>query len=368
MIARRIFSFGLMCSLFAVGGCSKKEAPTENTKEAVADKPASAPKEVSLNGAGATFPFPLYSKWMAEYNKLHPEVRINYQSIGSGGGIRQITAGTVDFGASDAPMTEEEEKKAPGKLVHIPTTIGAVAVSYNLPGVTAPLKLAEDVVVDIFRGKIKKWNDPRIAATNEGVKLPDQDIAVVHRSDGSGTTAVFTGYLASVSPEWKAEVGEGKSVKWPTGLGAKGNEGVTGQVKTTPGAVGYIELAYAKQNKLPMAAIKNRAGEFMEPKLEAVTAAGANATMPDTLHVSLWNQPGAGVYPIAAYTYLLVYEEAKDPTKGDALAKFAWWAIHDGQKFAAELEYAPLPESVIKKIEERLKQLKSNGKPILPAL
>ncbi len=369
MIARRIFSFGLMCSLFAVAGCGKKEAPTtESNKEAVGDKPASAPQEVSLNGAGATFPYPLYSKWMAEYNKLHPEVRINYQSIGSGGGIRQITAGTVDFGATDAPMSEEDAKKATGKLTHVPTTIGAVVVAYNVPGVTSTLKLAADVVVDIFLGKIKKWNDPRIVATNEGVKLPDQDISVVHRSDGSGTTAVFTGFLASVSPEFKEKVGEGKSVKWPTGLGAKGNEGVTGQVKTTPGAIGYTELAYASQNKLSVAAIKNQAGEFVEPKTEAITAAASGAQMPDSLTVSLANQPGPGVYPIAAYTYILVYEEAKDPAKGDALAKFLWWALHDGQKYAADLQYAPLPEQVVKKIEARLKELKSNGKNILPAL
>ncbi len=368
MIARRIFSLGLMCSLFAAAGCSKKEASPESTKEAVSDKPASGPQEVSLNGAGATFPYPLYSKWMAEYNKLHPEVRINYQSIGSGGGIRQITAGTVDFGATDAPMSEEDGKKASGKLVHIPTTIGAVVVAYNVPGVTSSLKLGADVVADIFLGKIKKWNDPRIAATNEGVKLPDQDIAVVHRSDGSGTSAVFTGFLAAVSPEWKEKVGEGKSVKWPTGLGAKGNEGVTGQVKTTPGAIGYTELAYASQNKLAVAAIKNQAGEFVEPKTEAITAAAAGAQMPDTLYVSLANQAGPGVYPIAAYTYLLVYEEAKDAAKGDALAKFVWWALHDGQKYAADLQYAPLPEPVVKKIEERLKQLKANGKAILPAL
>ncbi len=367
MIAQRIISLGTLCSLslLAFAGCGKKEGDSGANATAAVEK--KGPQEVSLNGAGATFPYPLYSKWMAEYNKLHPEVKINYQSIGSGGGIRQISAGTVDFGATDAPMSEADAKKAPAKLFHIPTTIGAVVVSYNLPGLGAPLKLGADVVADIYRGKITKWNDPRIAATNEGVKLPDQDIAVVYRSDGSGTSAVFTGFLASVSPEWKSEVGEGKSVKWPTGLGAKGNEGVTGQVKTTPGSIGYIELAYAAQNKLPMAAIKNQAGEFVEPKIEAISAAASGATMSDELTAALWNQPGAGVYPIAAYTYLLVYEDAKDAVKGDALGKFVWWALHDGQKFAAELQYAPLPEPVIKKIEDRLKQLKAGGKPIISA-
>ncbi len=353
MIARRIFSLGVMCSLLVAAGCGRKDAS------------GGADREVSLNGAGATFPYPLYSKWMAEYNKLHPEVRINYQSIGSGGGIRQITAGTVDFGATDAPMSEADEKKASGKLLHVPTTIGAVVVAYNVPGVTGTLRLAEDVVADIFLGKIKKWNDPRIVATNEGVQLPEQNIAVVHRSDGSGTTAVFTGFLAAVSPAWKSEVGEGKSVKWPTGLGAKGNEGVTGQVKTTPGSIGYTELAYASQNKLAVASIKNQAGEFVEPKTEAITAAASKATLPESLHTSLANQPGSGVYPIAAYTYILVYEEAKDPAKGEALAKFLWWALHDGQKYAASLQYAPLPENVILQVEARLKGLKAEGKPLL---
>ncbi len=364
MIARRIFSLGLVCSLLALAGCDKKES----SEGAPSDAKAPAAKEVSLQGAGATFPYPLYSKWMSEYHKLHPNVRINYQSIGSGGGIRQIVKETVDFGATDAPMKAKDAEKAPGKLHHIPTTIGAVVVAYNVPGVSQTLKLDPDVVADMFLGSVKKWNDPRIQATNEGVKLPDQDIAVVHRSDGSGTTAVFTDYLGAVSPDWKEKVGVGKSVKWPTGLGAKGNEGVTGQIKTTPGAVGYIELAYATQNKLTFAAIKNSAGEYVEPKIPAITAAAAGAGMPEELFTSLANPGGKDAYPIAAYTYILVYEDMKDPAKAEALAKFLWWAAHDGQKYAEQLHYAPLPEAVVKKIEARLKSLKSGQKVILSGL
>lgn len=346
----------LACMLLALG-CSRRESSEQNVQPG-------ATGEVSLNGAGATFPYPLYSKWMAEYNKLHPNVRINYQSIGSGGGIRQIVAGTVDFGATDTAMTQSEVQKAPGQLNHVPTTVGAVVVAYNV-GDLKGLKLSGDVLADIFLGKITKWNDPRIAADNPGASLPDQSISVVHRSDGSGTSAIFTEYLAAVSPEWKDKVGVGKSVRWPTGLGAKGNEGVTGQVKTTPGAIGYTETAYAQQNQLAVAAIKNRAGEFVEPKTEAISKAAETAQLSEDLHASLVDAEGAGVYPIAAYTYLLVYQEARDPAKGEALAKFLWWAIHDGQKYAAELHYAPLPANVTEKIETRLRNLKYEGKPLL---
>lgn len=363
-MTRRLFPLSLLCALLLVA-CGNKEQPSPAAGEEGKTAP---PKNVSIQGAGATFPYPLYSKWMSEYNKLNPAVRINYQSIGSGGGIRQIVKQTVDFGASDAPMKDEDAKDAPGPIHHIPTTIGAVVVAYNIPGVTQSLKLDADVVADIFLGKISKWNDARITATNEGVSLPDKEIAVVHRSDGSGTTSVFTDYLANVSSEWKEKVGAGKAVKWPTGLGAKGNEGVTGQVKTTPGAVGYIELAYATQNKFTYASIKNKAGTYSEPKIAAITAAGAGVTMPDELHVSLANPDGADAYPISAYTYILVYEDMKDPAKAEAVAKFLWWAIHDGQKFAEELHYAPLPEPVVKKVEARLKGLKSGGKVLLSSL
>jgi phosphate transport system substrate-binding protein len=354
----------LVLAALAALGCGKKGS---DSAPAGGASPSGA-SEVSLTGAGATFPFPLYSKWMSEYNKLFPGVKINYQSIGSGGGIRQVVAGTVDFGATDAPMKEEEAKSAPGKILHFPTTIGAVVVTYNVEGVTQNLKLTPDVLSAIFLGEIKKWNDPKIGALNEGVKLPAKDIAVVYRSDGSGTTAVFTDYLAAVSPTWKDKVGAGKSVKWPVGLGAKGNEGVTGQVKTTPGSIGYVEFAYATQNKLPTAEIQNKAGKFVPPSQEAASAAAAGVEMPDTLHVSIVNAAGEAAYPITSYTYLLVYEDTKDTAKGEALAKFLWWATHDGQKFAAALDYAPLPPAVVTKIEARLKTLKSGPKTFLTAL
>lgn len=320
---------------------------------------------IALNGAGATFPYPLYSKWMAEYNRHHPNVRINYQSIGSGGGIRQIVAQTVDFGATDAPMKDDEAKGAAGRILHVPTTVGAVVISYNLPEVKAALKLTPEALAGIFMGQIKKWNDPKLTATNPGSGLPDRPISVVYRTDGSGTTAVFTDYLAKVAPAFEGKVGVGKSVKWPVGLGAKGNEGVTGQVKTTPGSIGYVEIAYALQNKMPVATIQNKAGHFVEPKIESITAAAAGVEMPDTLHVSIADADGPSAYPIAAYTYILVYEDAKDATKGEALAKFLWWAAHDGQQFAAALHYAPLPVKVVAKIEARLKGLRSGEKKFL---
>ncbi len=357
LLVRRVL---LLLAVFALFACNKKES--DSAPAGAGPAPA---KDVSLTGAGATFPFPLYSKWMSEYNKLNPTVKINYQSIGSGGGIRQVVAGTVDFGASDAPMKAEEAKSAPGKLLHVPTTLGAVVVTYNVEGVTQGLKLTPDVLTGIFLGDIKKWNDAKIAGLNAGLKLPAKDIAVVYRSDGSGTTAVFTDYLAAVSPAWKEKVGAGKSVKWPVGLGAKGNEGVTGQIKTTPGSIGYIELAYATQNKLPTAEIQNKAGKYVAPSLEAVSAAAAGVEMPDELYVSIVNAAGEAAYPIASYTYLLVYEDAKDLAKGEALAKFLWWATHDGQKFASALDYAPLPPTVVQKIEARLKTLKSGPKALL---
>lgn len=356
MISRRALLPVLFATVLLPFGC--KSEPSTGAD----GKPGGA---VTLNGAGATFPYPLYSKWMSEYNRQHPDIRINYQSIGSGGGIRQITAGTVDFGASDAPMTPDEEKAAPSKLAHIPATLGAVVVTYNLEGQSAPLKLTPEALSGIFLGVITKWSDPKLADANPGAKLPDKDIAVVYRSDGSGTTAVFTDYLATVSPEFKDKVGAGKSVKWPKGLGAKGNEGVTGQVKTTPNTIGYVELAYATQNKLPTAAIKNKSGRFVEPSIDAITAAAAGVTMPDSLTVSLANPEGEAAYPIASFSYLLVHEDTKDAAKGRALARFIWWAVHDGQKLGKDLHYAPLPEPVVKKVEERLKALSSGGQKLL---
>lgn len=363
MFARRKLLVGLMFALVACKGNQPAEGTVAKAEGAA---PAAKKDEtVNLNGAGATFPYPLYSKWISEYNKLNPNVKINYQSIGSGGGIKQIIAGTVDFGATDAPMKEDESKGAPGKLFHIPATIGAVVVAYNVPEVTGTLRLSPEVLVDIYAGKIKKWNDAKIKADNVDAKLPAKDISVIYRTDGSGTTAVFTGYLAKISPEWKEKVGAAKSVNWPAGLGAKGNEGVTGQVKTTPYTIGYIERAYASQNKLPMAELKNKAGKFVAPSIEAMSAAADAVGMPNELFVSLADADGEAVYPITGYSYLLVYEDTKDAVKGEALAKYVWWGLHDGQKFSKDLDYAPIPAKVLSKVEARLKELRSGDKKLL---
>ena len=313
-----------------------------------------------VTGAGATFPFPLYSKWFSDYNKLRPEIRFNYQSIGSGGGIKQITERTVDFGASDAPMSDEELAKVQGGLQHVPTVLGAVVVTYNAP--IEGLKLTQETVAGLFLGTITKWNDPKLAQDNPGLKLPDTAVAVVHRSDGSGTTSIFTDYLAKVSPEWKAKVGAGKSVKWPAGLGAKGNEGVTGVVKSTPGAVGYVELAYAHQNKLPMASLRNHEGAFVAPTLESTSAAAAGAEMPADYRVSITDAKGKDAYPLASFTYLLVYKDQADSRKGEALLRFLWWAIHEGQATASSLDYAPLPKAVVARVEKTLGSLTVQGK------
>ena len=315
---------------------------------------------ILITGAGATFPNPLYSKWFSDYNKLHPDIRFNYQSIGSGGGIQQFTAGTVDFGATDAPMSAEEQAKAPD-AVHIPTVLGAVVVTYNAP--VQGLRLTPAVLADIFLGKITKWNDPRIAAVNPGTTLPDATIAVVRRSDGSGTTYVFTDYLSKVSPEWKEKAGTGKSVSWPVGLGGKGNEGVTGLIKQTPGSIGYVELAYANQNKLPTALLQNKDGNFVAPSIAATSAAAAGVTIPADYKVSVTNASGKDAWPIASFTYLLVHKDAKDKVKGEELVKFLWWAIHDGQATAAPLEYAPLPAAVVTMLQKTIQELTVQGKP-----
>src|SRR5215212_635399 len=284
---------------------------------------------VSLQGAGATFPAPLYQKWLSEYGNLHSNVKIDYQSIGSGGGIKQLKEQTVDFGASDAPMSDADLKSAPGEILHIPTVLGAVVITYNLEGVKQPLRFSSEVLADIFLGRLKKWNDPKIAADNAGVTLPANDLTVVHRSDSSGTSAVFTDYLSKVSPEWKEKVGSGTSPSWPVGLGGKGNEGVTGQVKNTPNTIGYVELAYAVQNKLPVAHIKNSSGNFIAPSIDSViaAAAGSAGSTPEDLRVSITNATGVQAYPISSYTYILVYKEQKDSTKGKALVDFLWWGI-----------------------------------------
>ncbi len=318
---------------------------------------ATASAQMMINGAGATFPYPIYSKWFDEYAKVDPSVRFNYQSIGSGGGQKQILAQTVDFGASDGPMSDDNLAKAPGKLLHIPTVAGADVVAYNLQGNPA-LKLDADAIAGIFLGQIKKWNDPEIKALNAGVTLPDQEIVVVHRSDGSGTTYIWTDYLSKISPEWKTKVGTNTSVNWPTGIGGKGNEGVAGQIKQTPGALGYVELIYAVQNKMPYAEIKNAVGEFVKPTLESVTAALATADIPDDFRFSMTNAPGKGAYPIAGATWLLVYQQQKDAAKGKKLVEFLKWSLTDGEKMAKDLQYAPLPESVQQRVLKRIDEIK----------
>ena len=338
--------------LAACGGSERKDG------QPAGSAPASRGGSVDLTGAGATFPYPLYSKWFADY-AAQTGVRINYQSIGSGGGIRQLSEGTVDFGASDSPMSDAELAKAKGgPVLHIPMVVGAVAVTYNLPGLEQPLHLSGPVLGDVFLGKITKWNDPRIAALNAGVPLPARDILVVHRSDGSGTTFIFTDYLTAASPAWKAGPGKGKEIEWPAGLGAKGNEGVAGQVKQTPGAIGYVELAYATQTKLPVAALQNVAGEFVAPTRESAMAAAAGAVEKlgaDTdYRISIVNPPGAGAYPIASFTWLLVYRSQRDSVKGRKLVDFVRWALDHGDSSAVALDYTPLPDAMAKQLETRL--------------
>jgi len=324
--------------------------------------------QMQLNGAGATFPYPIYSKWFSEYTKVDSSVQFNYQSIGSGGGIKQITEQTVDFGASDGPMSDEQLKAAPGHLLHFPTVMGAVVVTYNVAGVSTGLKFTPEAIAGIYLGKITKWNDPALTATNPGVNLPNQDIVVVHRADGSGTTYIFTDYLSKVSKDWDRKVGKGTSVNWPTGLGGKGNEGVTGLVKQSPNSIGYVELIYALSNELPFGDVKNQAGAFVKPSLESVTeaAAGYAASMPEDFRVVITNAPGATAYPISGMTWLLVYEKQKDATKGQKLVQFLDWMLHDGQKYAGDLHYAPLPKEVVAKEELALKRVtNSDNRPLL---
>ena len=324
---------------------------------AACSPPSAAVAQMLINGAGATFPYPLYSKWFDQYAEVDPSVRFNYQSIGSGGGQKQILAQTVDFGASDGPMSDENLAKAPGKILHLPTVAGAVVVTYNLPGISK-LKLDGPVIADIFQGKITKWNDKSLAALNPGLKLPDADVVVVHRSDGSGTSYIFTDYLSSVSRDWETRVGRNTSVKWPMGLGAKGNEGVAGQVKQLSGTIGYVELAYAHQNHLPAADIKNASGNFITPSVESVTAALGAAKIPDDFRFSMVNPPGEKAYPIAGATWLLAYEQQKDAEKGKKLVEFLNWALTKGEMAAASLDYAPLPPDVQKRVLERIKAIK----------
>jgi phosphate transport system substrate-binding protein len=312
----------------------------------------------TLNGAGATFPYPIYSKWFNEYHNLHSGVQINYQSIGSGGGIRQLTAGTVDFGASDGPMSDQQLTEAKFKIFHIPTVLGAVVPAYNVPGVQSELKFSPEVIANICLLKITNWNDKAIAADNPGVHLPDRQIVVVHRSDGSGTNYIFTDYLSKVSTEWKDQVGKGTSVKWPGGLGAKGNEGVAGMIRQMEGGFGYVELIYAIQNKIPYGSVKNSSGAWVKGSLESTTAAAAAVTnMPSDFRVSITNPQGKDAYPIASFTWLLVPAQFKEPSKGKVMLDFLNWMLDQGESMVSQLDYAPLPDTVKEKVRARIKEI-----------
>ncbi|MFZ1140617.1 MAG: phosphate ABC transporter substrate-binding protein PstS [Candidatus Sulfotelmatobacter sp.] len=315
--------------------------------------------QTTLNGAGATFPYPIYSKWFSEYHKIRSDVEVNYQSIGSGGGIRQVTSGTVDFGASDMPMTDKQLQEVKTKILNIPTVLGADVPAYNIPGVSGEVKFTPEALAGIFLGKISKWNDTAITSANPGINFPDKDIVVVHRSDGSGTTFIWTDYLSKVSPEWKSQVGADTSVKWPVGMGGKGNEGVAGYIRQLPGSVGYVELIYAIQNNIPYGSVRNSAGTFVKASLEGVTAAAASAPkMPADFRVSITNAPGKDAYPISSFTWLLIPAPSKDPAKGKILADFLNWMVTDGQKMTSALAYAPLPDNVVAKVKEAIKQVK----------
>jgi phosphate transport system substrate-binding protein len=322
----------------------------------------SALAQLTMTGAGATFPYPIYSKWFDEYAKVDPSVRFNYQSIGSGGGQKQILAQTIDFGASDGPMSDAKLAQAPGKILHIPTVAGAVVITYNLPGnATATLKLDGPTIANIFLGNVTKWNDPAIAAQNPGLQLPASDIIVVHRADGSGTTFIFTDYLSKVSSDWKSKVGSNTAVKWPTGLGAKGNEGVAGQIEQTPGTIGYVELIYAAQNKMPIALVRNAAGAYIAPTTDSVTAALSSAQVPEDFRFSMTNAPGPDAYPISGVTWLLVYQNQQNADKGKKLVEFLNWALTKGEAMAAPLDYAPLPQSLRDRVLKRISEIQVGG-------
>jgi phosphate transport system substrate-binding protein len=314
--------------------------------------------QTTLNGAGATFPYPMYSKWFSEYNKLHPDVQINYQSIGSGGGIRQVLNGTVDFGASDGPMSDEQLAQAKTKILHIPTVLGAVVPAYNVPGISGEVKFTPEALAAIFLGKITNWNDPAITKVNPGVNFPNQPIIVIYRSDGSGTTFIFTDFLSKISKDWAGSVGKGTSVHWQIGMGGKGNEGVAGQIRQLQGSIGYVELIYAVENKITYGSVRNATGNFVKATLDGVTEAAASVkTMPADFRVSITNAPGKTAYPISSFTWLLIPEQAKDPKKGQIIADFLNWMVTDGQKMTNQLSYAPLPQNVVEKVKAAIKQI-----------
>jgi phosphate transport system substrate-binding protein len=314
--------------------------------------------QTTLNGAGATFPYPMYSKWFSEYNKLHPDVQINYQSIGSGGGIRQVLNGTVDFGASDGPMSDEQLAQAKTKILHIPTVLGAVVPAYNVPGISGEVKFTPEALAAIFLGKITNWNDPAITKVNPGVNFPNQPIIVIYRSDGSGTTFIFTDFLSKISKDWASSVGKGTSVHWQIGMGGKGNEGVAGQIRQLQGSIGYVELIYAVENKITYGSVRNATGNFVKATLDGVTEAAASVkTMPADFRVSITNAPGKTAYPISSFTWLLIPVQAKDPKKGQIIADFLNWMVTDGQKMTNQLSYAPLPQNVVEKVKAAIKQI-----------
>jgi len=312
--------------------------------------------QTQLNGAGATFPYPMYSKWFNEYHNLHSDIQINYQSIGSGGGIRQVTAGTVDFGASDGPMTDEQIAASKVKLLHVPTVLGSVVPAYNIPGVSQEVKFTPEILAGIFNGKISNWSDPAIAKANPDIKLPNQSVTVVHRSDGSGTTYVWTDYLSKISSDWQGTTGKGTSVKWPVGVGGKGNEGVAGMIRQLPGSLGYVELIYAVQNKIPYGSVKNSSGQFIKASLESTTAAAAGVKMPADFRVSITNSPAKTAYPIASFTWLLVPTTPTDKNKSQILKDFLFWMLDQGQTMTQALSYAPLPKEVVEKEKAAITQ------------
>ena len=358
MRLRSGMGIGLLVSAIVAAACSDGSQPASGSGGGTAAPAASAGGQI--NGAGATFPNPIYSKWFAEYNKLHPDVRINYQPLGSGAGIRQLTSRTVFFGASDQPMKDEQLQAAPGRILHFPTVLGAVVPVYNLPGLSAPLKFTGPLLADIVLGKVTKWNDAAIAKHNPGVTLPASDITFVHRSDGSGTTFILADYLGKVSPDFKSKVGVDSSLKWPVGVGGKGNEGVAGLVRQTPASLGYVELVYAVQNNIATGAMQNSAGAFVTPSVESVTAAaaGAAANMPADFRVSITNAPGQDSYPVSSFTWLLLYEDPSDKAQARTMKEFVRWAVTDGQKMAPELGYARLPQPIVDLELKALEQLK----------
>jgi phosphate transport system substrate-binding protein len=370
-----VLALAVLVPILAACGSNNKSTTTSTATPILTATSTEAPTIIptisaakSLTGAGATFPAPLYSKWFDEYNKL-TGVAINYQAIGSGGGIKAITDGTADFGASDGIMSDAEQAAAEAKggpIMHIPMVSGSVAVVYNISGIkSGELKLTPDVLADIYLGKLTKWNDSRITAINPGLTLPNADIAVVHRSDGSGTTYIFTNYLSKVSTDWNSKVGNAKSVQWPVGIGGSGNAGVAGQVQQLSNSIGYIELAYAIQNNIPWAKLQNKAGNYIEPSLAATTAAAVGVTLPDDMKVMITDSANPDAYPIAGFTWILAYKNQQDQAKGLALARMLWWAIHDGQKYSEQLQYGPLPSDAVVKAENLILSMNYNGQPLI---